>query len=123
MFRICPWNVEAVSWLGVYHAKQEDFKNAAAFFRRASELESWEPKWRIMAALCLRKSGQLGAALVLYQQAYDAHPENEAAVSGLIRTRKALGLVTDDLEGVLTTLQQRMAREKKQTIQGSLPSQ
>lgn len=115
--------MESVSWLGVYHAKQEEFKNAAVFFRRASELESWEPKWRLMAALCLRKSGQLGAALVLYQQAYEANPESEAAVSGLIRTRKALGLVTDDLGGVLSTIQQRVADEKNHTTQHTQPCQ
>lgn len=75
--------------------KNESYYEASNYFTLASQLQPRERKWRLMAALCLRKSGQLAAALVLYEALYGENPDDENVLAGLKRTKAALGLRTE----------------------------
>lgn len=91
-YRLRPWGLEAVGWIGAHLAKQEAYEEASYYFNLASQLQPAERKWRLMAALCLRKSGQLAKALTLYEALHRENPEDENVLNGYCRTRSALGL-------------------------------
>lgn len=90
--RLRPWDLDAASWLGIELVKAQNFKEAAPYFTLAAQLQPTENKWRQLAALCLRKSGQLGPALLLYEALHKELPDDANIAKHLRRTRAALGL-------------------------------
>ncbi|CDJ33773.1 intraflagellar transport particle protein, putative [Eimeria mitis] len=90
--RLRPWDLDAATWLGIELVKAQNFKEASSFFNLAAQLQPTESKWRQLAALCLRKSGQLGPALLLYEALHKELPDDANISKHLRRTRVALGL-------------------------------
>lgn len=90
-----PWDLNAATWLGMHLAKSGSYKEAVDHFLLASQLQPKEIKWLLMAALCLRKSGQGAAALALYEKMHRDRPDDQDVIDGLRRTRAALGIQSD----------------------------
>ncbi|OEH76960.1 intraflagellar transport related protein, particle [Cyclospora cayetanensis] len=93
--KLRPWDLDSTSWIGVNLVKSSSYREAFDYFSLASQLQPSAGKWRLMAAFCLRKSGQLHAALTLYESLYKEFPGDENVQSGLKRIRTALGLQAD----------------------------
>ncbi|CDI86376.1 intraflagellar transport particle protein, putative [Eimeria praecox] len=92
LHRLRPWDLDAATWLGIELVKAQNFKEASPYFTLAAQLQPTENKWRQLAALCLRKSGQLGPALLLYEALHKELPDDSNIAKHLRRTRAALGL-------------------------------
>ena len=90
--RLRPWDLDAATWLGIELVKAQNFKEASTYFTLAAKLQPTENKWRQLAALCLRKSGQFGPALLLYEALHKELPDDANIAKHLKRTRAALGL-------------------------------
>jgi intraflagellar transport protein 88 len=62
------WGVqlEVISWLGVWHVKQQQYHEAVKYFNRAAEIAPDDLKWKLMVAACYRRMGDVRTALQLY---------------------------------------------------------
>ena len=62
------------------------------YFERAIELAPDEPRWRLLVAACLRRTGQFHKALAEYQNIHKLFPENIECLKFLVRLCSDLGL-------------------------------
>lgn len=89
-FRYWPVDMNVITWLGIYHVKQEMYESAIPFFERASQVEPQEMKWRLMVASCYRRMGAYPAALQLYEDIHQKHPNDIECVRYLITICKEM---------------------------------
>lgn len=62
------------------------------YFERAVELAPDQPRWRLLVAACLRRTGQFHKALEEYKNIHRKFPENIECLKFLIRLCSDLGL-------------------------------
>lgn len=67
-------------------------EKALPYFEKAVELAPDEPRWRLLVAACLRRTGQFHKALAEYQDIYNKFPDNIECLKFLIRLCSDLGL-------------------------------
>eukprot|EP00768_Dysnectes_brevis_P006496 gnl/Dysnectes_brevis/5141_a7259_368.p1 GENE.gnl/Dysnectes_brevis/5141_a7259_368~~gnl/Dysnectes_brevis/5141_a7259_368.p1 ORF type:complete len:767 (+),score=289.72 gnl/Dysnectes_brevis/5141_a7259_368:66-2366(+) len=90
--RLLPTNLNVLSWLGAHYVRSELFEQGRACFLRAAEADPLNPRWRLMDAACLRKTGQLQEATDAYQAVLKDFPDNEEALSFLAKLLAKRGL-------------------------------
>ena len=108
-YRHFPVNIESISWLGVFYVKSELYEKACSFFERASQIQSNEPKWKIMVASCYRRMGNDSKAIDLYKRIHDEFPDNIDCLQYLVSHLKGTG---QDYEHY-STLLKKLLREKE----------
>ncbi|XP_012276571.1 intraflagellar transport protein 88 homolog [Orussus abietinus] len=91
-YRFYPANFEVIDWLGSYSISMQVAEKALNYFERAVELAPDQPRWRLLAAACLRRTGQFHKALAEYQDIHKKFPENIECLKFLIRLCSDLGL-------------------------------
>ncbi|XP_015589688.1 intraflagellar transport protein 88 homolog [Cephus cinctus] len=91
-YRFYPANFEVIDWLGSYFISMQVAEKAFTFFERAVELAPDQPRWRLLAAACLRRTGQFHKALTEYQDIHKKFPENIECLKFLVRLCSDLGL-------------------------------
>lgn len=67
-------------------------EKALTYFEKAVELAPDEPRWRLLVAACLRRTGQFHKALTEYQDIHNKFPDNIECLKFLIRLCSDLGL-------------------------------
>lgn len=67
-------------------------EKALTYFERAVELAPDQPRWRLLVAACLRRTGQFHKALTEYQDIHKRFPENIECLKFLVRLCSDLGL-------------------------------
>ncbi|XP_043271639.1 intraflagellar transport protein 88 homolog isoform X2 [Venturia canescens] len=91
-YRFYPANFEVIDWLGSYFISMQVAEKALAYFERAVELAPDQPRWRLLVAACLRRTGQFHKALTEYQDIHKRFPENIECLKFLVRLCSDLGL-------------------------------
>ncbi|XP_033336252.2 intraflagellar transport protein 88-like protein nompB [Megalopta genalis] len=91
-YRYFPANFEVIDWLGSYFVTMQVAEKALTYFKKAVELAPSEPRWRLLVAACLRRTGQFHKALLEYQDIHEKFPENIECLKFLIRLCSDLGL-------------------------------
>ncbi|KAG7213804.1 hypothetical protein KM043_003020 [Ampulex compressa] len=91
-YRFFPANFEVIDWLGSYFISMQVAEKALGYFRKAVELAPEEPRWRLLVAACLRRTGQFHKALSEYQDIHEKFPENIDCLKFLVRLCGDLGL-------------------------------
>ncbi|XP_043474677.1 intraflagellar transport protein 88 homolog [Leptopilina heterotoma] len=91
-YRYYPANFEVIDWLGSYFISMQVVEKAMIYFERAIELAPDEPRWRLLVATCLRRTGQFHKALEEYKNIHKLFPENIECLKFLIRLCSDLGL-------------------------------
>ncbi|XP_033225474.1 intraflagellar transport protein 88 homolog [Belonocnema kinseyi] len=91
-YRFYPANFEVIDWLGSYFISMQVAEKAMIYFERAIELAPDEPRWRLLVAACLRRTGQFHKALTEYQNIHQIFPENVECLKFLVRLCSDLGL-------------------------------
>ncbi|XP_076174878.1 intraflagellar transport protein 88-like protein nompB [Ptiloglossa arizonensis] len=91
-YRFFPANFEVIDWLGSYFVSMQVAEKALVYFKKAVELASDEPRWRLLVAACLRRTGQFHKALLEYQDIHEKFPENVECLKFLVRLCSDLGL-------------------------------
>ncbi|XP_020293114.1 intraflagellar transport protein 88 homolog [Pseudomyrmex gracilis] len=90
--RFYPANFEVIDWLGSYFISMQIAEKALPYFEKAVELAPDEPRWRLLVAACLRRTGQFHKALAEYQDIHNKFPDNIECLKFLIRLCSDLGL-------------------------------
>lgn len=67
-------------------------EKALTYFEKAVELAPDEPRWRLLVAACLRRTGQFHKALAEYQDIHNKFPDNIECLKFLVRLCSDLGL-------------------------------
>ena len=83
-YRYFPVNMEVISWLGAYFVKNELYEKAMEFFKRASQIQPEEVKWKLMVASCHRRIQNFTSALQIYQDIHNQYPENVECLRYLV---------------------------------------
>ncbi|XP_076238871.1 intraflagellar transport protein 88-like protein nompB [Calliopsis andreniformis] len=91
-YRFFPANFEVIDWLGSYFVSMQVAEKALVYFKKAVELVPDEPRWRLLVAACLRRTGQFHKALSEYQDIHSKFPENVECLKFLVRLCSDLGL-------------------------------
>ncbi|XP_076389966.1 intraflagellar transport protein 88-like protein nompB isoform X5 [Megachile rotundata] len=91
-YRFFPANFEVIDWLGSYFVTMQVAEKALIYFKKAVELAPDEPRWRLLVAACLRRTGQFHKALTEYQDIHNKFPENIECLKFLVRLCSDLGL-------------------------------
>ncbi|XP_044011055.1 intraflagellar transport protein 88 homolog isoform X2 [Aphidius gifuensis] len=91
-FRYYSANFEVIDWLGSYFISMQVAEKALTYFERAVELSPDQPRWRLLVAACLRRTGQFHKALEEYQDIHRKFPDNIECLKFLIRLCSDLGL-------------------------------
>lgn len=91
-YRFFPANFEVIDWLGSYFVSMQIAEKALTYFKKAVELAPDEPRWRLLVAACLRRTGQFHKALLEYQDIHSKFPENIECLKFLVRLCSDLGL-------------------------------
>ncbi|XP_076226505.1 intraflagellar transport protein 88-like protein nompB isoform X2 [Nomia melanderi] len=91
-YRYFPANFEVIDWLGSYFVSMQVAEKALIYFKKAVELAPDEPRWRLLVAACLRRTGQFHKALLEYQDIHEKFPDNVECLKFLIRLCSDLGL-------------------------------
>ncbi|XP_066598003.1 intraflagellar transport protein 88 homolog [Prorops nasuta] len=91
-YRFYPANFEVIDWLGSYFISMQVAEKALVYFQRAIEIAPEEPRWRLLVAACLRRTGQFHKALSEYQDIHEKFPENIECLKFLTRLCSDLGL-------------------------------
>ncbi|EZA59408.1 intraflagellar transport protein 88 homolog isoform X2 [Ooceraea biroi] len=91
-YRFYPANFDVIDWLGSYFISMQVAEKALSYFKKAVELVPDEPRWRLLVAACLRRTGQFQKALVEYQDIYNKFPDNIECLKFLVRLCSDLGL-------------------------------
>jgi len=89
-YKFWPVDMNVITWLGIYHVKQEAYEAAIPFFNRAAQVEPQEVKWRLMVASCYRRLGAYPQALKLYEDIHKSHPNDIECVRYLITICKEM---------------------------------
>lgn len=66
----------AIEWLGSYYVEMQVAEKAVTHFERAVLMQPTEPRWPLLVASCLRRSGNHQSALRHYQAAQRKFPQN-----------------------------------------------
>ncbi|XP_032684242.1 intraflagellar transport protein 88 homolog [Odontomachus brunneus] len=90
--RFFPANFEVIDWLGSYFISMQIAEKALTYFEKAVELAPDEPRWRLLVAACLRRTGQFHKALTEYQDIHNKFPDNIECLKFLVRLCSDLGL-------------------------------
>ncbi|KAL3662972.1 hypothetical protein V7S43_011916 [Phytophthora oleae] len=104
-YRYFPINLDVISWLGVWYVKSELYEKAIQFFERASQIQPYEVKWRLMVTSCYRRMGAYQKAMVLYEQIHTDYPENLECLRYLVAICKDLGQRCDGFQAKLAKLE------------------
>ncbi|KAK0182361.1 hypothetical protein PV327_000510 [Microctonus hyperodae] len=91
-YRYYSANFEVIDWLGSYFISMQVPEKALIYFERAVELAPEQPRWRLLVAACLRRTGQFHKALEEYKNIHRKFPENIECLKFLIRLCSDLGL-------------------------------
>ncbi|XP_017791957.1 PREDICTED: intraflagellar transport protein 88 homolog [Habropoda laboriosa] len=91
-YRFFPANFEVIDWLGSYFVSMQIAEKSLIYFKKAVELAPDEPRWRLLVAACLRRTGQFHKALEEYQDIHNKFPENIECLKFLVRLCSDLGL-------------------------------
>lgn len=108
-YRHFPVSIESISWLGVFYVKSEMYEKACSFFERASQIQSNEPKWKIMVASCYRRMGNDNRAIDLYKRIHEEFPDNIDCLQYLVSHLKGTGQEYEHY----STLLKKLLREKE----------
>jgi len=122
-YRYLPSNIETISWLGIYFAKNDLYEKAIHFFERASIIQPNEVKWKLMVATCYRKMNSYQQALKLYQEINGDYPENLECLRYLVMICKDLGLKYDNYSVQLKKLERAQERQSAPEDNLSIPTQ
>ncbi|GAB1861738.1 Intraflagellar transport protein 88-like protein [Camponotus japonicus] len=90
--RFYPANFEVIDWIGSYFISMQVAEKALTYFEKAVELAPDEPRWRLLVAACLRRTGQFHKALMEYQDIHNKFPDNIECLKFLIRLCSDMGL-------------------------------
>ncbi|XP_028045924.2 intraflagellar transport protein 88 homolog [Monomorium pharaonis] len=90
--RFYPANFEVIDWIGSYFISMQVAEKALIYFEKAVELAPDEPRWRLLVAACLRRTGQFHKALTEYQDIHNKFPDNIECLKFLVRLCSDLGL-------------------------------
>ncbi|XP_011637194.1 intraflagellar transport protein 88 homolog [Pogonomyrmex barbatus] len=90
--RFYPANFEVIDWIGSYFISMQVAEKALTYFEKAVELAPDEPRWRLLVAACLRRTGQFHKALTEYQDIHNKFPDNIECLKFLVRLCSDLGL-------------------------------
>ncbi|XP_070160360.1 intraflagellar transport protein 88 homolog [Polyergus mexicanus] len=90
--RFYPANFEVIDWIGSYFISMQVAEKALIYFEKAVELAPDEPRWRLLVAACLRRTGQFHKALMEYQDIHNKFPDNIECLKFLIRLCSDMGL-------------------------------
>ncbi|XP_014598045.1 PREDICTED: intraflagellar transport protein 88 homolog isoform X3 [Polistes canadensis] len=91
-YRFFPANYEVIDWLGSYFISMQVAEKAMLYFEKAVELAPDEPRWRLLVAACLRRTGQFHKALSEYQDIHKRFPDNIECLKFLVRLCSDMGL-------------------------------
>ncbi|XP_043251743.1 intraflagellar transport protein 88 homolog isoform X2 [Colletes gigas] len=91
-YRFFPANFEVIDWLGSYFVSMQVAEKALVYFKKAVQLAPDDPRWRLLVAACLRRTGQFHKALLEYQDIHEKFPENVECLKFLVRLCSDLGL-------------------------------
>jgi intraflagellar transport protein 88 len=100
-YRYFPVNMEVISWLGAYFVKNELYEKAMEFFKRASQIQPEEVKWKLMVASCHRRIQNFSNALQIYQDIHNQYPENVECLRYLVHICGEQGMKEQAHEYVL----------------------
>ena len=100
-YRYFPVNMEVISWLGAYFVKNELYEKAMEFFKRASQIQPEEVKWKLMVASCHRRIQNFTNALQIYQDIHNQYPENVECLRYLVHICGEQGMKEQAHEYVL----------------------
>lgn len=76
--------------MSYYYTKVAE--KAMLYFEKAVELAPDEPRWRLLVAACLRRTGQFHKALSEYQDIHKKFPDNIECLKFLVRLCSDMGL-------------------------------
>jgi len=68
--------VTAIEWLGAYYAEMQVPEKAIQHYERAALAQPGEPRWPLLIASCLRRSGNHQEALRHYHTVLHKFPDN-----------------------------------------------
>ena len=71
-----PFDLDVISWIGVWFVKNEIYENSIDFFERAAQIQPNEFKWRLMVTSCYRRMGNFTKSLKLYIEIHKENPKH-----------------------------------------------
>lgn len=104
-FRQYPVNINVVTWLGVWFAKNEMYEKSLDFFERAIEIQPDEIKWKLTVANCHRRMGNTSEALFSFRSIHDGSPDDADCLRYLISMCKEVGEPFETYSEKLSSLQ------------------
>lgn len=90
--RLFPADLDVASWLGAYYVRSEMYEKAMPYFDLASKAQPREPKWRLMLASCLRRTGRYQEALDEYRAIDEGWPDNPECLRSAYQVASDLNL-------------------------------
>lgn len=116
-YRYWPVNLDVITWLGIYHVKQEMYEQALPFFSRAAEVQPKEVKWLLMVASCYRRMAAYPQALKTYEDVHRQHPHDQECLRYLCSICKEMGLDATKYSNALRKLER--LQEQAQEMQAA----
>lgn len=90
-YRIYPTNLDVIGWLAIWFIKHEMYEKSIEFFKKASDIDPNEVKWKLMIGSCCRKIGRLDDALDVYEEVRNDHPRNVECLKYILSICHDLG--------------------------------
>ncbi|XP_065350191.1 intraflagellar transport protein 88 homolog isoform X2 [Cloeon dipterum] len=119
--RFLPSSLSSIEWLGAYYAEMQVPEKAVQHYERAALAQPTEPRWPLLIASCLRRSGNHQEALRHYQAVLQKFPDNLECLRFLIRICTDLGMKTESAEYAKALKKAEKARMVKERIDSSRP--
>lgn len=111
--KLYPADLDVASWLGAFHVRSEMYEKAMPYFQLASRVQPREPKWRLMAASCMRRTGNYQGALDEYRRIDEQFPDNIECLRAAQSTASDLNL-TDEATGYAQRLRKAEAAQQQE---------
>ena len=119
-----PSNLEVNIWLGVYYVRREQYMDARHYFELLAQIQPAEVKWELMAASCIRRSGDINKAFHRYARIADSHRDNVEALRYAVELSRELRYANQEREysDRLAKAQQAQAnQEAREAVQNAGP--
>uniref|UniRef100_A0A7S2KRV1 UDP-N-acetylglucosamine--peptide N-acetylglucosaminyltransferase SPINDLY n=1 Tax=Leptocylindrus danicus TaxID=163516 RepID=A0A7S2KRV1_9STRA len=110
-YRQYPVNINVVTWLGVWFAKNEMYEKSLHFFERATDIQPDEIKWKLAVANCHRRMGNTSKALSLFESISQSNPDDRDCLRYLISICKEVGQPFETYSEKLSSLQRTFHAE------------
>ncbi|KAJ8676662.1 hypothetical protein QAD02_012449 [Eretmocerus hayati] len=120
-YRFYPANFDVIDWLGSYFISMQIAEKALTYFQEAVELAPDQPRWRLLVATCLRRTGQFHKALAQYQDIHKRFPDNIECLNFLVKMCKDMGLKEAEMQYTTDLRKAEKAKENKERYGSGRP--